>query len=346
MTILDVRDVRKLNSVWQAFKESWAQPWPKKLKHLKYRLLWEIRPWLKRPGVAPLAIDIEAASLCNFKCIFCQQSTEWWKKDKPIPMIDWQTFKKVVDESAKIGVYSMKVNWRGEPTLNPHLPAMIRYMKAAGIHEVMMNTNASLLTVTYADAIIQAGIDRVIFSCDGLSKETYNTLRRGGAFDVFMANVKMFRQRCFANKALGYKIPVIRINAAVMEENKHEIPEFARVFKDLADELRFNTLYNPQQSNKLLGGRLRKEKRRGCPQIYQRMIVSTEGDAVPCCADYLKKLKLGNVNKESLMGMYRGGQEAIRILHETNEGRSLPGCDKCDLFALSETNKEGEVIWR
>lgn len=301
---------------------------------------------LKLPGVAPLAVDIELSSQCNFRCVFCQKTDDVFWKDNEEEMMTWDTFKKIVDECVAIGVYSMKVNWRGEPTLNPHLAEYVAYMKSHGIHEVMMNTNGSKMTAELADKIILAGIDRVIFSCDGISKETYNKIRRGGDWDKFIENVRTFRERCDYWKAQGQHIPYVRVNTAIMQENLHEIPQFKSVFVKLIDELRFNTLYNPQQQNKNLGGRRRQVKRHGCPQIYQRMIVSSEGDATVCCADYKKKLKLGNIHETSLSRMYGINQEGVRRVHERGNGRSLDGCRNCDLFALAEKNSDGKVVWK
>lgn len=347
--MLKISTLKKYQWVWQAFYEAWHQPFGRKLKHLWYRLQWELRPALKWARKVPLAVDIELAAVCNFRCTFCQQSTgwyeEWHKAGKVKPYMDWETVKRIVDECARIGVYSMKLNWRGEPMLCPHFVDAILYMKQHGIHEVQCNTNASKLTEDITDRIIAAGIDRVIFSCDGISKETYNTLRRGGDFDIFMRNVRMFRERCNAWRDLGKRVPIVRINVAIQEANKHEADLFPSFFNGIADELRVNTVYNPQMRNKLLGSEHRITKRKGCPQIYQRMIVSAEGDAVPCCADYLKQINLGNVHEKSLAQMYNGKQASIRTAHERNLGRTIPGCRNCDLFSLSSLDDSGNVVW-
>ena len=346
-----------LSWVISAFRETVLQPTLKrKLKHLKYRLLWELRPLLKWAGNIPLAVDVELSSYCNFRCIFCQQASNWWNKTGmkvEESHMSWEIFTRVVDECSEMGVYSMKINWRGEPMANPHFQECIRYMKQKGIHEVMMNTNASYITEENVDALILSGIDRIIFSCDGISKETYNRIRKGGDWDGFIKKIRLFSSRIkFFKGILGsdYKscrlIPKSRINTAVMEENYHEIPQFREIFSSLVDELRFNTLYNPQSRNKFLGSRRRIEKRKGCPQIYQRMIVSHDGDVVPCCADYEKKLNLGNLSKLSLRSMYRGEMGAVRKIHEMNRARRfLHGCRNCDLFLLSEI-ENGKISWK
>lgn len=340
--------LKALSKFWwiEAFSESWNKKGlRRKLKHLKYRLLWEFRPLFKIAGSYPLAVDIESHSACNYRCIFCQKTDDSYWETQDEKEMNWNTFKTIVDECASLGVYSMKLNWRGEPLLHKQISEMIAYMKRSGIHEVMMNTNGSKLDIELSDKIIHAGLDRIIFSCDGISKETYNKIRRGGDWDNFYGNVKNFSDRCKLYKSLGRQVPIIRINTAVMEENFHEIPNFKKVFEGIADEIRYNTVYNPQSSNKYLKDRKRQEKRKGCPQIYQRMIVSCEGDAVPCCADYKKQLKLGNVDKTSIRDMYLNKMEKIRNVHESHNARKLEGCKNCDLFSLSSKDADGNIQW-
>lgn len=318
--------------------------WRSPFKHLWYRIQWHLRPALKWPGKYPLDVDVELAKSCNFRCTMCQQSTNWWNKEKVTveqSLMSWETFVKVVDECAELGVYSMKINWRGEPMMNPNLAAYIRYMKSAGIHEVQMNTNASYITEENSRELIEAGIDRIIFSCDGLSRETYNKIRVGGDFDTFMENLRLFNEVRWSYKLLGRKVPVIRINMSIQESNKQEIPLAKKFFSTLCDELRLNTVYSPQG----MKDEKRKVKRKGCPQIYQRLIVSSEGDVVPCCVDFLKKLNLGNVEKVSLRETYTRTVQAIRNVHEKHKGRNLDGCTKCDNFSLSSKNEKGELIW-
>ena len=313
-------------------------------KHLWYRLQWHVRPFLKNPGLKPLAVDVELAKSCNFRCTMCQQSTNWWNKEKVTveqSLMDWDMFTEVVNQCVKLGVYSMKVNWRGEPMMNPNLASYIRYMKSAGIHEVQMNTNASYITKENSKEIIESGLDRIIFSCDGLSKETYNTIRVGGDFDRFMKNIRTFYDVRWAYKKLGYNVPVIRINMSIQDSNKHEIPIARKFFADLADEVRINTVYSPNGEK----DEKRKVKRQGCPQIYQRLIVSSEGDQIPCCVDFRKRLNMGNVKKISLQETYVGRVQAIRRKHELHEGRNLEGCANCDNFSLSQKTESGEIVW-
>ena len=307
------------------------------LKHLFYRASWYLRPLLKYSGKKPLAVDIEFSNACNFRCVMCHQATGWLKK-KDHRFVDWHVLRRVVKEARRLGVYSMKVNWRGEPTLDPECAEKILYMKDKGIHEVMMNTNGSKIDSTLAQKLITSGLDRIIFSCDGLNRETFNRIRKGGDFDTFMRNIKNFRvwRDCSRQRK-----PIIRVNVAIMEENKHEMKDVKKFFKDIADEIKFNTIYKHQDCE----GEKRKKKRKGCPQIWQRLIVSVNGDIMPCCVDYQEKLRLGNIDVVSLERIWKERVKVIRDFHRTHRGRAMDGCRNCDNFALSEI-KDGKVMYR
>jgi len=273
----------------------------------------------------------------------CHQSTGWLKpEDKKLMSIGYA--RQIIDECARIGVYSMKVNWRGEPLLHSAVAALIRYMKAVGIHEVMMNTNGLLLTPALSRELIESGLDRIIFSCDGITKDVYEGIRRGGDFHRFMDNLYSFKRICDENRAYGEKVPKIRINCTVQKLNGAKRTEFKRFFKDITGDVRLNEIYNPQGEGKTK--EFRKAKKRGCPQIYQRLVIGADGEVSPCCADYLGKLGLGHAGEAPLSEVYSSKEFGIRKMHESHRGRDLPGCDKCDLFSLSEKNDRGEIVWR
>ena len=63
-------------------------------------------------------------------------------------------YKKIIMETIVMGVPSIKLNWRGEPLLNPKMSKMISYAKEKGILEVMINTNAVSLNEKKAIEII------------------------------------------------------------------------------------------------------------------------------------------------------------------------------------------------
>ena len=109
---------------------------------------------------------------------------------------------KLIDQASKLGIPSMKFNWRGEPLLNPKLPQIIT-TKKKGILETIINTNATKLDVKTSEEIIKSGLDIMIYSFDGGTKETYEKMRPGrfgkNNFDDIYKNILNFskiRKNC------------------------------------------------------------------------------------------------------------------------------------------------------
>jgi radical SAM protein with 4Fe4S-binding SPASM domain len=204
--------------------------------------------------------------------------------------------------------------------------------------EVQMNTNGSRMDWRLSWKLINSGLDRIIFSCDSVDPERYNRIRKGGDFDTFAQNLKEFKYLRGEREK-----PIIRLNVAVMEENRGEIKDIKKFFKDFVDEFRFNTVYQQQGTQ----GEKRKIKKRDCPQIWQRLVIDVHGNVMPCCVDIKEMLKLGSVKTASLGKIWKGGRlEGIRNLHRKHYARQLVGCSACDNFALSELNEKNKVVWR
>ena len=80
----------------------------------------------------PLSIDIETASICDLACPHC--SREYIIT--PDKVMSEDLYKKIIKETIDMGVPSIKLNWRGEPLLNPKLSKMISYAKENGFGSI------------------------------------------------------------------------------------------------------------------------------------------------------------------------------------------------------------------
>lgn len=132
-----------------------------------YRKRWQEYPQKKIIADFPLHLDIETTNNCNLRCPMCGRN---WMEEK-IGYLDWELFKKIIDEGIKYHLPSIKLNYRREPLLHPDLSKMVKYAKEKGILEVQSNTNGLLLNDQKAEELIEAGLDRIIFSFDGATKK-------------------------------------------------------------------------------------------------------------------------------------------------------------------------------
>ena len=101
----------------------------------------------------PLCVDIETASICDLACPHCFREYIL----TPDKIMDFEMYKRIIDEIILLDVPSIKLNWRGEPLLNSKIGEFIKYAKSEGILEISINTNATQLDNKMSELLIVSG---------------------------------------------------------------------------------------------------------------------------------------------------------------------------------------------
>ena len=128
------------------------------------------------PLDTPYLLYVFPIYACNFKCGYCLHSI-----DQKIDVYDQNylrldQFKKRIDQASAFNdkFKLVRFSGMGEPLLHHELAEMIAYVKERDVAEqVDIITNASLLTTEKTDQLINAGIDKIRISIQGLSSEAY-----------------------------------------------------------------------------------------------------------------------------------------------------------------------------
>lgn len=311
--------------ILQKFKEEYSN----------YRVSWTKQPQecidkkvdnnkLFELGYKPLCLDIETASICDLACPFCYREYI----ATPDKTMDRCLAEKLITEAGELKVPSIKFNWRGEPLLNPKLPELIDCAKKAGVLETIINTNATTLNEKKAKQIIESGLDIMIYSFDGGSKETYEKNRPGrfkkNTFDKVYNNIKTFSE---TRKKMGRKFPRTRIQMILTKETFQEQDSFYDLFSDYVDEVIVNpyserggslselneeqlNTYNEAKKRSGISGEVPfmrgsdgemwiAPSRLGCEQPYQRLMITYDGRVGMCCHDWGSKHPVGFVDNSS-----------------------------------------------
>jgi len=286
-----------------------------------YRLKWNHVARYDHVTRFPLHLDIEVTEACNLKCIMCVHGTTG------VPVtgrIDMDFAKNMVDQAAEGGARSIKFNWRGEPALHTGLEELVAYAKAKGILEVQINTNGIPYTKDRINDLIDAGLDRVIFSMDGATKETYESIRVGADFDRLMSNIRTFHE---LREAKGRRKPFIRIQMVRMKDNQDEVNKFIEMWQGIADDIAIKDVTNRGQGGHLSVGDQITAGRRRCPQPWQRMVVARDGKVFPCCSDWDRSYEIGDANDTALAEIWKG--ERMETLRDINRQKRLNETDPC-----------------
>lgn len=329
-----------------------------KNRYAKYRDDWGKQPKncienkylskdLKNNNLPPLCVDIEVAAICDLACPFCFREFTV----TPDKIIDENLCYNLINQAAEMKVPSIKFNWRGEPLLNPKLPKFIKYAKEKGILETIINTNATQLNEKNSIQIIEAGLDMLIYSFDGGSKETYEKMRPGrfkkNTFQAVYQNIKNFSK---IKKKLNSKFPYTKIQMILTEDTMNEKDSFFNLFSDYVDDVSLsqytdrggslNDLSNedkeeykkkinehnlPHGTNymKDIFGNISVSKGRlPCEQPFQRLLVTYEGRVAMCCYDWGAAHPVGYVNEKTFSNK-KDYDEILSKVKEKKKGFEL-----------------------
>lgn len=301
--------------------EKWGE---EKEIYLKYRMEWKKAAEKNYLPEKPLHIDIELSDTCNLRCKMCAHGLGTVKN---VGHMDEETAKRLIDEAAEIGVYSIKFNWRGEATLNPVLPKMVEYAKKKGILEVAINTNGIPKISHLLLETAKAGIDRLIFSVDGASKETYEAIRIGGDYEKLLENI--FEIIEWKNKTKKIK-PFIRVQMVRTKLNAHESQQFIEFWQNKVEDVRISDVMDRGQGEQLSVGDQVTIGRRRCPQPFQRLVIARDGRVSPCCADWNQEYIVGNIFENSLLEIWNGSKmQYMRNIQNKVELDKIKICKNC-----------------
>lgn len=305
----------------------------------EYRRMWFECPEKEIVPNFPINLDIHITNICNLKCPFCPRT---WKDlageyQGKLGFMDMDLFKKIIDEAVAEGVKAVHFTGNGEPLLHRDLERMIKYAREKGVLEILMHTNATLLTKNRSEILLEAGIHRLVISFDSPTKQTYERLRVGANFEKTLNNIKRFVM--LRNKK-GYIYPFVRVQMVDQGANKDERNLFDALFSEIADSVShvFYIPYNGGPNvhvpsdvingNSMLIGKRRLVNKFKCKYLWQRLIVEWNGEVYPCF--YNDKLLLGNAQEERIVNIWKGDRiQKLRLLHSKGLYNTNSECREC-----------------
>jgi MoaA/NifB/PqqE/SkfB family radical SAM enzyme len=254
----------------------------------------------------PYNLVLDPANICNLNCPLCPT----WQdiNARPKGRMDMHKFRKILDE---IGPHLFTINlcnW-GEPFLNPDLPQMIEYAKQFNV-VVGLSTNLNYLPDAAAEKAINAGIDIVVISIDGLTQETYSKYRQGGDIQKVFSNIEKLNY--YKNKAdkktlLIWQFLINKYNEAELESARESADKMGLLFqpslmrssmgKELilplyqrVQEMRGWFPENPEYRKYPLdiepGTRTSQQT---CKWLWNSIVINWDGSISPCCGVFEKK---------------------------------------------------------
>lgn len=309
------------------FGENIAEKGDGSSEYQEYRRKWHENPEKGIVGGFPLFLDIEATSACNLKCPHCLQSHADFKPG----YMPWDLYEGIIDEASDNGCYGCKYHTigRGEPTLHPRLAESVAYAKKKGLIDVALNTNGTLMTEKLAVALLDAGLDRISFSIDGLY-EYYETHRwRSEFWDVSAKVIRFFELRTARNYRTKIRVQTVRLPDL-------DLFDYKEFWEDFCDEVGVVDLKDMTRREYGVKGAW------VCPQPWQRLSVLWDGAILPCNHDDQEFGRLGYFPEMPLKKAWHGaGMRMVREAQRSGRAELVAACNGCFLRTAELKREKG-----
>ena len=292
------------------------------------------------PLKTPFSMLIEPSDKCNFRCKFCptsdlklMQATE----GRNYGNMNFDLYKKVIDDIAEFedNLKIVHLYNQGDPLLNPYFSNMVEYAKSKKyINKVATTSNAYLLNKELSLRIIQAGLDRIQISIEGINEEQYFNISNVKIdFNKLVDNIEFFYKN---KKECDIFIKIVGNNLNEQEKNK-----FYNIFGDICDYIFIENVV-PIHSNfeynldnnfidrelSLTGEKVNYVS--VCPQIFYSLTVNSNGTVSPCCNDWSRKLIIGDANREKIKDIWNGDKlRNLQKLHLSGGRKNHIACSSC-----------------
>tara|TARA_B100000029_G_scaffold403020_1_gene402693 strand:+ start:1048 stop:2106 length:1059 start_codon:yes stop_codon:yes gene_type:complete len=299
------------------------------LEYMINRIRWHLFPRINRVSKFPSHVDIELSSLCNLNCPMCYTTTDEFKSKVNQKSMDFELFKKIIDECKKYDLYSIRLSFRGEAFVNKNIFDMIKYAKDNGIKEVSTLTHGGYLDETKFEKLIDLDLDWLTISFDGIGK-TYEKIRYPLKFDDAVNKIKNFSE---IKKRRGVVKPVIKVQTVWPAISKNP-KEFFDIFDPITDQIGSNPLIDYLHRDT----EIQYEPNFTCPQLWQRLVIGADGIVQLCSNDEMETNPIGDVTKESIFEIWHGkNMNNARKIHEEHMGiDKLSPCKHCYLPRKTE----------
>jgi MoaA/NifB/PqqE/SkfB family radical SAM enzyme len=169
---------------------------------------------------SPSVVFIEVSNYCNLLCKTCPRT---FFQREPLKSLSYNEFVAIAEQFPNMQRASL--HGIGEPLLNRDLPQIIRYLKDRDI-EVVINSNGTLLTPKWQQALIDSRLDQYRCSIDGARPETFARIRGADLLHKIQAGLTGLMVRKKEQKA---EMPFVSLWCVGTRENLAELPELLRL---------------------------------------------------------------------------------------------------------------------
>lgn len=289
----------------------------------------------------PRYFEIETVNACNARCTMCTVND--WEKGKNVIMSE-ALYAKFIDEVAEYAdwVETVCLNRDGEPTLDKNLPKRIKKLKDVGIRKVTFATNGQLLGPPLVHQLIDAGLDDIMVSIDGITKETFEAIRVRLNYETVLENtLNLIRSRNERQVNL-----TIRVRMVILERNRHELDEWLAFWhskvspQDRIYAKPMHTWGNQLgvESEEMIARYADKP----CVSPFSTVIIQVDGKVPLCGVDYNVQHLMGDFSRQSIKEIWNSKAfTEVRTRHANKRRNEIDMCRGCHIWDQDTMVTEG-----
>ena len=290
------------------------------------------------PLAVPFSIGLSINDFCNFKCIYCYHSVPGGFKGPH--MMSYDEYLEIADQieefycaNGGLRTKNLRICGYGEPLMNKDVTRIVAHARAHMLSDrIEITTNASMLTHELSEALIDAGLTRLLVSVQGITAEKYKSVCGFSInYPEFLEELSYFyehRGKC--------KLYVKIVDAALDSPEEHDL--FYEMFGNICDEMNIEHIINAADcvdySDLLSAGEVMRysyeyKERLVCDSLFSMLNIESNGD-VSCCGCRYPSLPIGNMNTARLKDIWNGAQHTTYMMcHLQGKYREIPHCSNC-----------------
>ena len=273
------------------------------------------------PALFPRLVAVETTSFCSARCVFCPNDS--LKRGKR-HMSD-ELFESIIEQCREFPLPAIEPFIQGDPFSDPRiLPRLEMIHRRLPDTKLRLYTNGYNLTPERTDAISELGIDHLYISLNTTDPERYKSVM-GLKLERTLEHLRYLsdpvRRRRVAREIT---VRMVRMTDTTLEEQNR----FLALCKELGVRSfivgHFNYKGDIQSPLPV--------PNYPCEHM-DRLDILADGIVTLCCMDQDGEFSWGDVNKQPLLDVYRGGVAAkYREMHWAGRRKEIHPCDTCNLF--------------
>jgi len=261
---------------------------------------------------------IETSTICNYSCSFCPLNTKSFKRKKEV--MSFKLFKEIINKLPE-NIEVVTLSGMGEPFLDDTIFDKIKYCKEKG-YIVNSLTNGSLFDTEKMIKMIDSGLDslRVSFHYYDINKYKKLTGASSKNYENVVELINVFHYT-------KNNIKII-MTVDVLEEDKKDIENIIRNFKDKVDLLEIWKVHNWVNWKEYRKGEKVKQT---CGRPFNGPLqIQVDGTINMCCFDFNGELLLGDFKNQKIDEIFNSKMyNKIKNFHLGRKENNLI-CEKCD----------------